>query len=304
MAAIRGTSMRQTFETCRCPYCLEQANTGMTVGGHCFFACPRCHLVFREGLDAPEKAVSERRYYENDYFRELAWDQLEGYRDGIFREVLDRIEGQTERGRLLDVGCGCGFFLREALARGWEAKGIDPSRESIDYLQATLGDVGVPGTLDDFEPGERYDVITMINVLDHLIDPWKGVIKAAALLKTGGLIYVRVPNGRFHMNLFRLMQAWGLGDKAGRVVVFHNYAMSAAWLERMLADQGLGAIAIRNAGLSEFNGYRRREGKAQTLHLLRHAVWRGAKSVEHLSAGRLLWGSSLEVTARKKEDAV
>ena len=145
MAAIGGTSMRQTFETCRCPYCLEQANPGMTVGAHRFFACPRCHLVFREGLDVPEKAVSERRYYENDYFRELAWDQLEGYRDGIFREVLDRIEGQTGRGRLLDVGCGCGFFLREALARGWEAKGIDPSRESIDYLQATLGDVGVAG---------------------------------------------------------------------------------------------------------------------------------------------------------------
>lgn len=296
--------MRTDSDQRRCPYCLEQAKPDITVGGHRFFACPCCLLVFRDGLDVPEKAVSERRYYENDYFRELAWDQLEGYRDCLFREALDRIEGQTGRGRLLDVGCGCGFFLREALARGWEAKGIDPSRESIDYLQATLGDVGVPGTLDDFQPCERYDVITMINVLDHLIDPWKGVIKAAALLKTGGLIYARVPNGRFHINLFRLMQTLGLGDKVGRVVVFHNYAMSATWLERMLADQGLGAIAIRNAGLSEFNGYRRREGKAQALHLLRHAVWRGAKSVEHFSAGRLFWGSSLEVTARKKEDAV
>ena len=39
---------------------------------------------------------------------------LEGYRDGIYREALERIEGQVGRGRLLDVGCGCGFFLSQA----------------------------------------------------------------------------------------------------------------------------------------------------------------------------------------------
>jgi 2-polyprenyl-3-methyl-5-hydroxy-6-metoxy-1,4-benzoquinol methylase len=296
--------MSGTFETSRCPYCLQQAAPGITVGLQRFFRCPRCLLVFREGLDAPEKALSERRYYENDYFRELAWDQLEGYRDGIYRDALAWIERQAGRGRLLDVGCGCGFFLREALERGWEAEGIDPSRESIDYLRATLGNVGTRGTLDDCETGERFDVITMINVLDHLVDPWKDVAKAAARLKTGGLLYVRVPNGRFHLNLYRLMQAWGLGERAGRVVVFHNYAMSGAWLGKMLADQGLTAIAIRNAGLSEFNGYRRRTGRAQTMRLLRRAVWYGAKAIEHLSTGKILWGSSLEVTARKKEDTV
>ena len=292
--------MRETFESCRCPYCLEQANPGIKVGETLFFSCPRCLLAFRAGLEEPENVLRMQQYYENDFFRELAWDQLEGYRDEIFREALDRIEGQAGRGRLLDVGCGCGFFLREALARGWDVKGLDPSRESIDYLNAMLGDVGIQGTLDDCDPGERYDVIAMINVLDHLFDPWESVEKAAALLKPGGLLYVRVPNGHFHMNLFRLMRAWGLGNKAGRVVVFHNYAMSAAWLDRMLTDRGLTAVEIRNAGLSEFDGYRRRNGKIRAMRLLRRAVWRSAKSVEHLSAGTLLWGPSLEVTARKQ----
>jgi len=96
------------------------------------------------------------------------------------------------------------------------------------------------------------------------------------------------------------MRAWGLGNKAGRVVVFHNYAMSAAWLDRMLTDRGLTAVEIRNAGISEFDGYRRRNGKIRAMRLLRRAVWRSAKSIEHLSAGTLLWGPSLEVTARKQ----
>jgi len=142
--------------------------------------------VFRAGLDAPGEAARERRYYEDDYFRELAWDQLEGFRDGIYREALDRIEGQVGRGRLLDVGCGCGFLLREALGRGWDAKGIDPSRESIEYLRSTIGDVGIQGSLEDCSPGERYDAVTMINVLDHLVDPWKAAEQAAGLLRPGG----------------------------------------------------------------------------------------------------------------------
>jgi SAM-dependent methyltransferase len=247
--------------------------------------------------------VQLHRYFENDYSRELAWDQLKGYRDRIFRETIERIGEQVRCGRLLDVGCGCGFLLREAQARGWAVTGLDPSRDSIDYLNAMLGSVGMVGTLEDFDPGERYDVITMINVLDHLIDPWEDVRRAAALLRHGGLLYLRLPNGRFHGTLLRFLRFWGLGGKARHLVVFHNYSMSPSWLARMLADKGLTGIAIRNTGLSECNGYRRREGRTQALHLLRHAVWCGTKSVEHLSVGRLLWGPSLEVVARKEENA-
>jgi len=291
--------MNQSVESRRCPYCLEQAFPGLAAGRRRFFQCSNCRLVFRDGLDVPEAAVEERRYYEDEYFRELAWDQLEGYRDGIYREALDRIEGQVGRGRLLDVGCGCGLFLREALKRGWDAKGIDPSKESIDYLRMTIGDAGIQGTLEDFDPGTRYDAVTMINVLDHLVEPWKDAARAAALLREGGVLYVRVPNGPFHRALFRLMKSCGLNGSAGRVVVFHNYVLSAAWLARMLDDRGFSPVEIRTAGLSEFNGYRRQTGRARALHALRRAVWRGAKSAEHLSAGGLLWGSSLEVTARK-----
>lgn len=296
--------MRPVDEPCLCPYCREQARPLTAVGKRRFFECPRCRLVCREGLDEPEEAVLERRYYEDSYFRDLAWDQLEGYRDAIYREALDRIEGQVGRGRLLDVGCGCGFFLREALNRGWDAEGLDPSRESIDFLRTTIGDAGIQGTLEDFDPAERYDAVTMINVLDHLVSPWRDVARAAALLREGGVLYVRVPNGPFHLALFRLLETCGFGSKAGRVVVFHNYALSAAWLAGMLADRGFAPVEIRNAGLSAFSGYRRCTGRAKALHALRRAVWHGAKSAEHLSAGRLLWGASLEVTARKKRDAV
>lgn len=283
-----------------CPYCREQAKPCMTVSGHRFLSCPGCGLIFREGLDAPGKADQLRGYYENDYFRALAWDQLKGHRDAIFCEAINRIGGQVRCGRLLDVGCGCGFFLREARARGWAVTGLDPSRDSINYLNSMLGAVGVAGTLEDIDPGERYDVITMINVLDHLIDPWEDVRRAAALLRPGGLLYLRLPNGRFHGALLRFLRSWGLGGKARHLVVFHNYSMAPTWLERMLADQGLTEIAIGNAGLSEFNGCRLEEGRTRFVPPLAKAVRYGLKAIGHFSNDTFLWGPSLEVMARKK----
>jgi SAM-dependent methyltransferase len=242
-----------------------------------------------------------RRYYEYNYFRELAWDQLKGHRDRIYREALDRIEEQVRCGRLLDMGCGCGLLLREARARGWIVTGLDPSRESIDHLNAMLGPVGVVGTLEDFHPVERYDVITMINVLDHLIDPWEDVKRAAALLRPGGLLYLRLPNGRFHGAVLRFLRFWGFSAKARHVVVFHNYSMAPSWLGRMLADQGLTGIAIGNAGLSGLNGHRPKEDGTRLIPLLAKGARYGVKSIGHFGAGTVLWGPSLEAMARKRE---
>lgn len=65
--------MNQSVESRRCPYCLEQAFPGLAAGRRRFFHCSSCRLVFRDGLDAPEAAAEERRYYEDEYYRELAW---------------------------------------------------------------------------------------------------------------------------------------------------------------------------------------------------------------------------------------
>lgn len=55
----------------------------------------------------------------------------------------------------------------------YKETGVDPSEESIIYCEKLLGKgVADKGSLEHFSKGKLYDVITMINVLDHSLEPW------------------------------------------------------------------------------------------------------------------------------------
>lgn len=99
--------------------------------------------------------------------------------------------------RILDVGCGNGHTLaamREAFP-GAKLYGIDISTEALNLAAAR-----VPGVVlkqvyaEDFAPKARFDVITVIGVAEHFLDPEVGLRVIAKLLSTGGICYVLAPN--------------------------------------------------------------------------------------------------------------
>jgi 2-polyprenyl-3-methyl-5-hydroxy-6-metoxy-1,4-benzoquinol methylase len=82
-------------------------------------------------------------------------------RDPLFRSILDEIENEMQVGNMLDVGCGCGSFLKLTIERGWRTKGIDPSHEAISHSRMYCGDLTIQGTLSDLKDRDMYDVITI-----------------------------------------------------------------------------------------------------------------------------------------------
>jgi 2-polyprenyl-3-methyl-5-hydroxy-6-metoxy-1,4-benzoquinol methylase len=98
-------------------------------------------------------------------------------------------------GRLLDVGCGYGFFLKEMAQRGWQAEGIEISTTGLRYARDSLGlevsDQPLPRA--DWPDG-RYDVITLFYVIEHLPDPMATLKEAYRLLRPGGLLFLRWPH--------------------------------------------------------------------------------------------------------------
>lgn len=107
---------------------------------------------------------------------------------GTFRHI-DIPEGK----RVLDVGCGGGYFLRICAKLGATVQGVDPS--PIAAAQARAQGIEVfNGLLEDFDTQDRFDVITMSQVLEHTPDPVGTLKKMKSLLAPGGMIWIGVPN--------------------------------------------------------------------------------------------------------------
>lgn len=99
------------------------------------------------------------------------------------------------KGRLLDIGCGNGAFFRTfgEFFPLWGLVGFEPSNAQLEEVLGTAGVEGFySGSLEVVEG--KFDMITMIYVVEHLPDPVTVMKKARGLLKSGGLFLVQTAN--------------------------------------------------------------------------------------------------------------
>ncbi|MCC7359788.1 MAG: class I SAM-dependent methyltransferase [Anaerolineales bacterium] len=150
------------------------------------------------------------------------------------RQPLAILRDLTGRpGRLLDFGCGGGFFLGAAKAEGWQVFGLEPLPGHAIYARARFGAQVITDTLraDSFAPGQ-FDAITAFQVFEHLPQPRENLQQLARFLRPGGALLIEVPN----------IANWGvrlLGPRHRHFVQDHLNFFSAATLSRLLADGGL-----------------------------------------------------------------
>lgn len=167
---------------------------------HDVIACDVCG--FRHVIPLPDPSELERAYREAYYTEEkptflahaaedAEWSAL-GYRDRLesFEAILPR-----ERRRLLDIGCGPGFFLKIAKERGWAVQGIEPSRQAAAHARSLALDI-IEEFFNQRTAGQlgRYDVVHLNNVLEHIPNPLEIVRLARGLLTPGGVLCLNVPN--------------------------------------------------------------------------------------------------------------
>ena len=106
--------------------------------------------------------------------------------------------------RVLDLGCGNGFFAKEAATLGFEVVGVDPSTSGIHFATKTPSSV-------EFHVGSAYeplkarfgtfDVILSLEVIEHLYDPRAFVRNVVDALDIGGLLILSTPYHGYWKNL-------------------------------------------------------------------------------------------------------
>jgi SAM-dependent methyltransferase len=134
--------------------------------------------------------------YSADYYRMSrpeagAKGLVDRVRDAYIRRLIVR---RVPGGRLLDVGCGLGLFL-ERMAGDFELYGIDISEYGVAAAAARLPAARLAvGSLTDGVPFDvTFDVVTAINIVEHLDDPGAALDVVRARLRGGGLFVAHLP---------------------------------------------------------------------------------------------------------------
>jgi SAM-dependent methyltransferase len=147
-----------------------------------------------------------------------------------YRELLDSFEPYRETNRLLDFGCGAGFFLEEARSRGWQTHGTEYSGWALEVTRAKGLDVAeAPISRETYDRG-FFDVITAFEVFEHVRDPMAEAELLAHALRPGGLLYCTTPN--FNALSRRLLgPRWNVIDYPEHLCYF-TPATLRSWLGR------------------------------------------------------------------------
>ena len=173
--------------------------------------CKKCGLVFANfhisdngQIDFSKNIYSEKYFtgaqsntiwgnvgYEKNYFKDKKDEKFR-----IAQRNLDEIEKiGAKKGKLLDIGCAAGFFLKVARDMGWETFGIELSEFAVRYAQEEFGLNVNAGTVETSKFPEGYfDVITAWDVIEHIPSPQAFIIETSRLLKKNGLLVLGTPN--------------------------------------------------------------------------------------------------------------
>jgi len=148
--------------------------------------------------------------------------------------------------RLLDVGCGAGFFLKAAEEIGWEAEGVEISPVASDYAQEIVKVKVLEGKLEDLGlPAERFDLVVLIETIEHLMHPLETLKEINRILKKEGILIICTPDYKSLSRLF-LGKNWAVLSPEEHFTVFTQKT-----LFRTLQKEKFCVLGIRN--LLQFN---------------------------------------------------
>lgn len=138
-----------------------------------------------------KKAVLKRRHGYAHLRTGLLWDVLASL-PGPWRKerAFDFVPG----GRLLDVGCGNGRYLRSMKNLGWETAGVEFNQNSVEFCRASGLAVHHGDLVSAAFPAAAFDVITVRHVIEHIPTPQVFMAELARILKPGGTLVVETPN--------------------------------------------------------------------------------------------------------------
>lgn len=239
--------MNSNLENIRCNLCgVDNTHLLFNKDSYNVVKCRICGLAYVNPRLSQDKT---RSLYDEQYFHGKGFDKsINYYRDFIERPVqeieecklrLEEIRKYKSQGKLLDVGCAFGLFMEIANEQGWDSYGVELSSYAANFAFRKFKEKVLIGELDsDAFTNGYFDVVTMVETIEHFPDPIKTLKQAYRVLSKRGIIFIQTGN----IESFRAKLAgkkWNYLTLPG-----HIYYFSPKTIRKYLEIAGFRAIRI------------------------------------------------------------
>ncbi|MBM4033427.1 MAG: class I SAM-dependent methyltransferase [Planctomycetes bacterium] len=214
--------------------------------------CPQCRLLWTNPLICSTgEAPTDQPYWAEDvYLKNASWQtrrfrrQLHAF---LSSAQKSEIRNQKSEIRVLEVGCGMGFFLDACDALGLQAEGRDLSARAVAFANRRRVRARA-GTLDDSYPDASLDAIFAFNLIEHLPHPREFLVLASRKLKPGGAIVLETPIQESLLHRAASLVRWLTRGRIGFLGLSpggHLYKFSLRSLDTLSRQLGLECVFRR-----------------------------------------------------------
>jgi 2-polyprenyl-3-methyl-5-hydroxy-6-metoxy-1,4-benzoquinol methylase len=221
---------------------------GADFTGKEIYQCDACdYLTTPVADDEQARELYDNPEYFDGWGCNLEFDYV-NFEPSVHKQVseyLDFLSRYTRGQSLLDVGTGSGLLAHTARERGYAVEGTDLSQHVCETLPAKTGITVLHGAIEEISFVRKYDVITMLHVLEHTRDPLSTIERAREILSDGGFIMVVVPNYRsLDTRIKNALSKLRLKSRPYKHLALghHNYVFSLRSLERLGERAGLRVV--------------------------------------------------------------
>jgi 2-polyprenyl-3-methyl-5-hydroxy-6-metoxy-1,4-benzoquinol methylase len=266
-----------------------------------YLTCQKCGFFF--AVNHSKNNLHElilQHYLQEDPHRAVAFSKKSFFYSTL--EYLSANIAKQER-KILDVGCGYGYFIEVASKKGWNPSGVEIVKEAADDAKRRVGKENIfEGKLKEANFCDNsFDAITLWDVLAIVDDPYDELKECYRLLKSGGIIGLRTRNVYFQKFAYLSYKTFKqiflkLGFK--EPYVFNKFCFSAQSVQILLSRLGFQYIKVSNSPLTFGDPYQHSHHflPIRIIKVLTDFV---SRMISLITGGKVIIGPALLIWAEK-----